>query len=68
MSGEVKLLKPDPAIFRLSLERFGLEPRNVLFVDDRLINIEAAAAMGMHVHLFTGAGNLRATLSSTGLL
>lgn len=68
VSGEVKLLKPDPAIFKLSLRRFGLEPSCAFFVDDRLINVEAAAHMGMQAHLFTGADNLAAELSSAGLL
>lgn len=68
VSGEVKMLKPDPAIFELSLERFGVEPGNALFIDDRLINIEAAAATGMHVHLFTSAADLRTTLATAGLL
>lgn len=68
VSGEVKLLKPDPAIFEFSLQRFGLKPWSALFVDDRLINVEAAASMGMHAHLFTNAENLRAELSSAGLL
>ncbi|MBA2771303.1 MAG: HAD-IA family hydrolase, partial [Sphingomonas sp.] len=68
VSGEVKLLKPDPAIFELSLRRFRLEPRGALFVDDRLINVEAAASMGVQAHLFTGADSLSAELSSAGLL
>lgn len=68
VSGEVQLLKPDPAIFELSLQRFGLKSRRAFFVDDRLINVEAAASMGMQAHLFTGADNLRAELSSAELL
>jgi 2-haloacid dehalogenase len=68
VSGEVKLLKPDPAIYFLALDRFGLNPREALFVDDRAINVEAAAAVGMHAHLFTNAESLQARLEADGLL
>jgi 2-haloacid dehalogenase len=68
VSGEVKLLKPDPAIYYLALDQFGLRPREALFVDDRLINVEAAQAIGMHAHLFTTAEDLRARLEAEGLL
>jgi hypothetical protein len=37
-------------------------------IDDRLINIEAAEAVGMHGHLFTSAEDLRARLEAEGLL
>ena len=68
VSGEVKLLKPDPAIYYLALNRFRLRPQDVLFIDDRLINVEAAEAVGMHAHLFTTAENLRDRLEADGLL
>ena len=68
VSGEVKLLKPDPAIYFLALDRFRLNPREALFVDDRAINVEAAEAVGMHAHLFTDAAALRARLAHHGLL
>ena len=68
VSGEVKLLKPDPAIYWLALDRFGLRPAETLFVDDRRINVEAALAIGMRAHLFTDALGLRARLEAEGLL
>ena len=68
VSGEVRLLKPDPAIYWLALDRFGLRPHDALFVDDRLINVEAAEAVGMHAHLFTDADGLRLRLEAEGLL
>ena len=68
VSGQVGLLKPDPAIYHLALDRFGLRPAEALFVDDRLINVEAAAAIGMPAHLFTTADDLRARLRAVGLL
>jgi 2-haloacid dehalogenase len=68
VSGEVKLLKPDPAIYYLALDRFGLRPADALFVDDREINVEGALAVGMAAHLFTGADDLRLRLEAEGLL
>ncbi|HEV7660635.1 MAG TPA: HAD family phosphatase [Allosphingosinicella sp.] len=68
VSGEVKLLKPDPAIYYLALDRFGLKPADALFVDDRQINVEGALAVGMAAHLFTDAAGLCARLEAEGLL
>ena len=68
VSGEVGLRKPDTAIYRLALDRFGLDPSNVLFVDDLAGNVEAAAALGMTGHHFQDAEGLRQTMESHGLL
>jgi 2-haloacid dehalogenase len=68
VSGEVKLLKPDPAIYFLALRRFGLRPDEALFIDDRAINVEGARAVGMEAHLFVDAADLRARLEAEGLL
>jgi 2-haloacid dehalogenase len=68
VSGEEKLLKPDPAIYYRALDRFRLRPADALFVDDRRINVEGALAVGMKAHLFTGAADLRTRLKGEGLL
>jgi 2-haloacid dehalogenase len=68
VSGEVKLLKPDPAIYWLALDRFRLGPSDALFIDDRAINVDGARAIGMKAHLFTGAADLQARLEAEGLL
>jgi putative hydrolase of the HAD superfamily len=40
--------KPDPAIYRMALDRMGVvEPQRVLFIDDRAENVEAALAFGI---------------------
>lgn len=46
-SSEVGLVKPDPAIFQLSLKTLALEGQEVPFVDDREANVEAAQRVGM---------------------
>jgi 2-haloacid dehalogenase len=68
VSGEEKLLKPDPAIYYLALDRFGLRAQDALFIDDRQINVDGAHAVGIHAHLFTTAEGLRARLKLEGLL
>lgn len=68
VSGEEKLLKPDPALYYRALDRFGLRAAEALFVDDRAINVEGAEAVGMKAHLFTDAAGLRERLVADGLL
>jgi len=46
VSGREKLLKPDPAIYRLLLDRYNLKAGDCVFIDDSAHNIEAAAALG----------------------
>lgn len=52
LSAEVKLIKPDAAIFEHSLIGLGVSPEEALFVDDRENNIRAARALGMHAIQF----------------
>jgi putative hydrolase of the HAD superfamily len=48
ISAEVGLVKPDPAIYKLALERLNVEADRAIFVDDFTQNIAAAADIGMH--------------------
>lgn len=68
VSGDLGLIKPDPAIYRVALERMGRRAEEVLFIDDSLANIEAAAALGFRVHHFTDPLALRPQLLALGLL
>jgi len=52
ISGDTGTRKPDPAIYHSLLEQAGCRPCDIVFVDDRLRNIEAAAALGMRAALF----------------
>lgn len=63
VSGDVRLVKPDPRIFRLLLDRFGLRAEESLFVDDNPANVAAAKALGMQGIVFTGAESLRKELA-----
>lgn len=68
VSGREHLVKPDPAIYRLLLDRFDLAEGRTLFVDDSAANVAGARAAGMHTHRFTGVGRLRAELVERGVL
>ncbi|MDD7252097.1 MAG: HAD family phosphatase [Prevotellaceae bacterium] len=43
-----KIMKPDPAIFQLVVDREGLDPSEILFLDDSAANIRAAQGVGLH--------------------
>jgi len=68
VSGAERLIKPDPRIYQLLLERNGLDAEACLFIDDSEKNIEAARQLGMAVHHFRNADGLRAELERLGLL
>jgi HAD superfamily hydrolase (TIGR01509 family) len=56
LSAEVGVLKPDPRIYSLAVERFGLVPGETVFVDDNAANVEAAIACGWQGHHFQRGG------------
>jgi 2-haloacid dehalogenase len=67
VSGEVGIVKPSTAIFRLLAERAGVAPERCVFIDDGLHNCIAARAAGMDAIHFTGAEALRTALTERGL-
>ncbi|HEY9090062.1 HAD family phosphatase [Parasphingorhabdus sp.] len=67
ISGEEKLAKPDPAIYRLALRRFDVTAGQCLFVDDRPDNIEASEKLGIKGHVFKDAVTLERELEALGL-
>ena len=68
VSGEEKLAKPDPAIFRLAEGRFGFPANRMLFIDDNIANVTAAELEGWHTHHFANAERLKAELIERALL
>ena len=68
VSGREKVMKPDRRIFEIACARSGRSPAELLFVDDSQANIEAARALGFHVHHFTDPKALRPALERCGLL
>jgi 2-haloacid dehalogenase len=68
VSGTEGLLKPEPALYELALDRHGLSADSTVFVDDIPANVAAAATLGMAALNFTDAERLRADLVGLGLL
>ena len=68
VSGVEKLVKPDPAIYVLALQRFNLNFGEAIFVDDNIDNVISARANGFVAHHFTDARTLRPELVQYGLL
>jgi 2-haloacid dehalogenase len=62
------VIKPEPRIYRVLLERYGLEPASTLMIDDNPRNVEAARALGMPAILFESPEALRAQLQDAGVL
>lgn len=62
ISGEEKLLKPEPEIYRLLLRRFQLRAEDCLFIDDSLPNVRGAMDVGIQAIPFTDAATLRKLL------
>lgn len=68
VSGTEKLMKPDPAIYALAIERFGIDPAGALFIDDNAANVAGAEAAGIAAYRFEDAAGLEAELVSRGYL
>jgi len=68
VSGRERLVKPDPAIFRLAEARFGFAAGQMLFVDDNAANIASARELGWQVHHFRDAAALARDLRHRGLI
>ena len=67
VSGCEGLLKPDPAIFELALERLGVQAEEAVFVDDFRENVAAARQVGLHATRFRGLTPLRRWLRGLGV-
>ena len=66
-SYQLRVAKPDPAIYRYALERLRTLPGETLFLDDKAENVETAAKMGMKGLIFSTVEKLRADLIDSGL-
>ncbi|RYZ22426.1 MAG: HAD family phosphatase [Chitinophagaceae bacterium] len=68
VSGEEKMRKPFPEFYRLTLERFGLDAANTLFIDDNLRNVKAAEELGIQCIRFESPEQLQQELSDREIL
>jgi putative hydrolase of the HAD superfamily len=63
LSHEVGFKKPAPEIYRKAIEWASAEPEKILFIDDSIVNVEAAVSLGMQGLHFVSARRLRDELS-----
>ncbi|HEX7728195.1 MAG TPA: HAD family phosphatase [Terracidiphilus sp.] len=66
-SYQLGIAKPDPAIYLHTLEKLGTAPAETLFIDDKLVNVHAAQALGIQAIEYTTVENLRTQLTALGL-
>jgi putative hydrolase of the HAD superfamily len=64
VSAEMNAMKPEPAIYLEVATELGITPQQMVFVDNKSVNTDAAAALGVTVHHFTGVDGLASFLSS----
>ncbi len=63
----VELRKPEQSIYRLALQLTQKSPEECCFLDDRPLNLESAARLGMHAIRVENAAQLRADLGKLGV-
>ena len=68
VSGDEKLVKPNPALFQILIDRFELTPQKTIFIDDNSRNIETAQQMGFKIIPFVTPEALRETLEQLDIL
>lgn len=68
ISGEREVMKPDAAFYEMLERETGIEPTELLFIDDRQDNIDAAISRGWQGHLFETEDGLATRLVNEGLL
>lgn len=68
VSGDEKLIKPDPKLYYVLLNRYNLNPEETLFIDDNALNIDTANLLGFKTIHFTPEVNLEEKLKELGML
>jgi 2-haloacid dehalogenase len=64
VSGAEKIKKPDARLYRILLDRFGLEAGECVFIDDNPANTAAAEALGIRGIVFQNPEQLRKELDN----
>jgi 2-haloacid dehalogenase len=67
VSGQIGCIKPDPRIYSMHAERFGLEPSAILFVDDSAANVAGARAAGWRAEQYVETSRLIRDLQAHGI-
>lgn len=66
VSAEMHDLKPSASIYRTVLDELEITPAEMVFIDNKRINVEGAEALGITGHVFTSPESLREFLVSLG--
>jgi HAD superfamily hydrolase (TIGR01509 family) len=64
VSSDVHLVKPDPRIFELAIQRAGCQPSDILFIDDGERNVTAAQEAGLQGLVYTDFASFKAQLKT----
>lgn len=64
VSGELGMIKPGPEIFQHVVAELGIAPSQMVFIDNKAVNVRGAEAIGASGHVFTDAAGLRGYLLS----
>lgn len=59
ISSDVRLMKPEPAIFAMMLEKLQLSAAETVFLDDRQINVDTARKLGFNAFLYTSVDQFK---------
>ena len=68
LSYELGCLKPEPAIYRIAIDRAGVRPQEIFFADDRPENVEAARQAGIVATCFQSEQQLKLALVQAGVV
>lgn len=68
VSFEAGVMKPDPRIYQLAEERFGLAPGRTVFIDDKRENVDAARGRGWHGIHHVSPATTRSELARLGVV
>jgi putative hydrolase of the HAD superfamily len=64
VSAEMNAMKPEPAIYLEVVHELGITPAQMVFIDNKSINTDAAASLGITTHHFEGVDGLAQFLES----
>ena len=68
VSGEERIKKPDPEMWRRLIERYAIDPTRSAYIDDMPHNVEVASELGFHAIRFEDPDQLRSRLLTLGVL
>ena len=68
IAGDHGIMKPHPELFRIAIERFGIDPVTTVFIDDSEANVAAAIELGLTGIVFESPGQLRHVFEREGWL